>query len=194
MAETTQTKQSHCGGEGDCATPELAPQKNKDSKGGENNNHNQTAMIMVRVRDAGTAVDFYTKALQAKVLKKHCLDDGRVIYAHLYSPLGTGFAFGVEGENAIEEAPEHSNVRAPSGDATHASGMYAHLCLMGKGSCDRETERMRDAGGTITMEPTDTCYGARLAKCYDPFGIAWDLAEWSRRPEEIFEVDQGTHA
>jgi PhnB protein len=138
-----------------------------------------TACPMLMVRDAKGALAFYERALNAEVKAKFDAPaSGLIMHAYLRSPLGGGFAFCVEDEGALPELDKWQNVHAAKEAATtHASAVYIYVTLTAPGSCDEATERMREAGATVTMEPRTVFWGPRLAKCIDPYGVAWDFAE-----------------
>lgn len=130
----------------------------------------------VVVRDAAAALKWYEKAIGGEVAFRYDGPDGKVMHAIMKTDWG--LMFGVE-----DHYPKMHMVRPVSegqvgtGDAPAAGCSYVYITIpKGKGSADAMIERMREAGGTVIMEPEDKFYGQRMGQVVDVYGVAWVFA------------------
>jgi PhnB protein len=109
------------------------------------------------VRDARAAIDFYTRAFDARELFRLTEPDGRVGHAEM--------DFGGHTLMLSEEYPE-LGVRSPEGLGASPVTLHLHVD-------DADALIARVAGGKLEREPQDHFYGERSGTVRDPFGHRW---------------------
>jgi PhnB protein len=114
------------------------------------------------VHDAVGAIDFYTKAFDAKEVLRLDGPNGQIAHAELE----------IAGQSVMicDPLPWFST-RPPKvlGGATASVLVYVD-------DVDVAVSRAVDAGAELTMEPKDQFWGDRLGEVYDPFGHSWLIA------------------
>ena len=114
------------------------------------------------VHDAVGAIDFYTKAFDAKEVLRLDGPNGQIAHAELE----------IAGQSVMicDPLPWFST-RPPKvlGGATASVLVYVD-------DVDAAVSRAVDAGAELTMEPKDQFWGDRLGEVYDPFGHSWLIA------------------
>lgn len=133
-------------------------------------------IVHLVVDDAAKALDFYTKAFDAKEIYRAATPDGSKIM-HAEMRLGTSVFY------LADDFPEWSGVsRTPK--ALGGSPLNIHRYVP---DTDAAVARAKKAGATVTMEPEDMFWGDRYAKVTDPFGHEWAFATHLRdvTPEEM---------
>lgn len=127
----------------------------------------------LRVRDADSAIRFYTEVFGAIEVMRLVEPGGRVGHAEL--------KFGATTVMLSDEYPEH-NIHAPTPGQPIGSAIHLHV-----GDVDALVRRAIQAGAVLTMPPTDQFYGERSAKIVDPFGHEWLLGSHIEEvpPEEM---------
>jgi uncharacterized glyoxalase superfamily protein PhnB/predicted kinase len=126
-------------------------------------NTNSRLVPLMVVRGAAHAIDFYTRALGAKVLARY--EHGperRVSHADL-TIAGAAFAI-------TEEA------RAWNSDAPTSLGGSPVPLQLGVVDVDAVVAAMLDAGATVVF-PVQQLLGERMARVRDPFGHIWILRQ-----------------
>jgi uncharacterized glyoxalase superfamily protein PhnB len=71
-----------------------------------------------------------------------------------------------------------ANVEAAPEGAPRGTAVYLWV-EVARGEVDGAVEKVREAGGVVTMEAADVAFGeykCRIAKCLDPYGVAWTFA------------------
>ena len=127
----------------------------------------QSVIPHLVVADAKAALAFYAKALGAEIVMSVPEEKGtRLLHAEMLV-LGSRIYL-------RDDFPEYctgkdGDVRAPAG----ATPVVIHLEVP---DCDAATNRAREAGARVAMEPWDAFWGARYAQIVDPFGHAWSFA------------------
>jgi PhnB protein len=140
-----------------------------------------TALPIVVVRDGPGALAFYERAFGAEVLARYTAPkSGKIMHAYVRVPLGKGgFVFALEEDGCIEELVATENVSAAAEGAVKGAGVYLYVCV-GKRQVDGLVERVREAGGVVTMPARDIDIGGyecRVGKIVDPYGVAWSFAD-----------------
>jgi uncharacterized glyoxalase superfamily protein PhnB len=116
----------------------------------------------ITVRDAAGAIEFYKKALNAQVINRSDIPNGKVMHASLKI-----------GDSIImlnDEFPEWGGSLAPRGDA---SGFAIHVYVE---NVDRLFAQAVAAGATVKMPLMDQFWGDRYGHIVDPYGFRWALA------------------
>jgi PhnB protein len=130
----------------------------------------QTAMPRLRIRNAGAAIEFYTKAFGARELMRF-VAHGEV--AHAEMEIGNSmFTLG-------EEAPEYG---FPGPETLGGSPVGIQLYVP---DVDAFVERAVAAGARLVNPVTDQFYGDRVGSVADPFGYTWSIA--TRKHEHSVE-------
>jgi PhnB protein len=114
------------------------------------------------VDNAAAALEFYTRAFQARELFRMPGPDGRIMHAELQ--IGDSIVM------LSDEAPE-MGARSPK--AYNGSPVNVFLYLP---DVDATFARATGAGATAQMPPTNMFWGDRFAQVVDPFGHGWQLA------------------
>lgn len=129
-----------------------------------------TLLQTVVVRDAKAALEWYTEALNGRVVVRYDSHDDRVLHACVQTGYGGVFA--------VEDVFDFSVMQPVAEDSASPQGCsYIYLCIPeGKGTCDEAFARMKDAGAVVIKEPRDTFYGHRISVVKDKFGIVWTFA------------------
>lgn len=138
----------------------------------------------LRVKDAGKAIDFYTRAFG--VTEKYRLTEpsGRIGHAEL--------DFGTAVVMLSEEYPEFGFVGPQTIGGT---SMSIHLHV---DDCDAAIQRAVSEGAEVVRAPSDAFYGERSGTVRDPFGHEWMIghsiedvtpAEMQRRYDALMKAD-----
>lgn len=116
------------------------------------------------VKDAGAAIDFYTKAFGAKEMYRMPGPDGKsVMHAEIRI-----------GDSPVMLASEWPGDGMPKSPETlGGTGVTIHLYVE---DVDKLFKQATDAGATPTMPPMDAFWGDRYGKLKDPFGHDWGIA------------------
>jgi uncharacterized glyoxalase superfamily protein PhnB len=138
--------------------------------------------VMLAVRGAARAIDFYTTVFGGRETLRLAGPDGRI--AHAEVQLGPATLM------LADEQPEWG-FRSPL--AFGGSGTMIHLHV---DNVDAVLARAVAAGATELREPVDEGHGERQAKFRDPFGHEWLLGHELERlsAEEIrrrFDAESG---
>ena len=123
---------------------------------------------MIRVGDLQRSVDFYTKLLGMRELRRRDVPDGKYTLAFLgYGDNSTGAA---ELELTYNYGVDHYDL----------GGAYGHIAL-GVPDIHAAAEKVRAAGGKVTREPGPVKFGTTvIAFVEDPDGYKIELIE--RKP------------
>ena len=113
------------------------------------------------VRDAGKAIDFYTRAFGAKEKFRLTEPSGRIGHAEL--------DFGGMTLMLADEFPEYGLLGPQPGQRTSFT-IHIHV-----DDADATLERAVAAGATLEMAPSDQFYGERSGAIRDPFGHRWSI-------------------
>ena len=135
------------------------------------------------VRDAGAAMDYYTRVFGARELFRLTEPGGRVGHAEL----------DFDGHTLMlcEEYPE-MGVRSPEGFGGTPVTLHLHV-----DDADALLARAVAAGGTLERPAQDHFYGERSGTVRDPFGHRWLIGhaieevapqEMQRRYTALFET------
>ncbi|HEX6897928.1 MAG TPA: VOC family protein [Bryobacteraceae bacterium] len=127
----------------------------------------QTATPRLRVRNAGAAVEFYTKAFGARELMR--FEVGGVI-PHAEMALGNSQIV------VSEESPELGF----AGPETLGGSPVAIRLMVD--DADAAVQRAVAEGATLVVPVSDQFYGDRTGSVLDPFGYTWNL---TTRKEEL---------
>lgn len=127
----------------------------------------------LRVRDAATAITFYTRAFGATETFRLSEPSGRVGHAEL--------RFGPATVMLSDEFPEYG-IRGPGEGAPATASIHLHV-----DDCDAAMARAVEAGATVIRPAADQFYGERSGAVRDPFGHEWLLGHEieSVSPEEM---------
>jgi PhnB protein len=113
------------------------------------------------VKNADKALDFYQKALGAKVLHVSRMPDGKVMHATIQ--IGDSMLM------LNDEFPEHGSF-APE----QAVGFALHVYV---DNVDDLFKQALAAGATQKMPLMDQFWGDRYGQVQDPFGFRWSLGQ-----------------
>ena len=136
------------------------------------------------IKDADRALEFYQKALGAKLLMRMAAPDGRVGHAEI--KLGDSIVF------ISDEFPEMpGSCRSPESLNGTSGGLYVYVP-----DADAAFERAVQAGAKVIMPIADMFWGDRCGQLQDPFGHIWTLATHTEdlNPEEIAKRQQAFFA
>ncbi|SDU98548.1 VOC family protein [Pseudomonas mucidolens] len=110
---------------------------------------------------AAEAIEFYTKAFDAKQIMRLDMPDGKVGHAELRI-----------GDSAIMLASPCDEMAFGSpGQEPVSVGLHLYV-----NDVDKQYKQAIAAGGTAISEPKDQFYGDRSGTLRDPFGHVWFLA------------------
>ncbi len=126
------------------------------------------------VNDGVKAVDFYSKVFETSPFVLLKMPDDRVMHCEFRINNAKFFL--------SDEIPEHGG--CPSPKALGSTTVVTHIYVS---DCDLLTERMKNNGAEILLEPTDMFFGERYAKVRDPFGHEWGIGQKIKEmsPQEI---------
>jgi uncharacterized glyoxalase superfamily protein PhnB len=118
------------------------------------------------VRDAARAIDFYKKALGAKVKMSMPGPDGKIFHADI-----------MIGNSHIMLGEENPQMNNPSPLSLNGSpiGLYVYVK-----DADKVFNQAVKAGATVAMPMMDQFWGDRAGMITDPFGHKWWLASRKR--------------
>jgi PhnB protein len=137
------------------------------------------------VRDTSAAIDFYTRAFDARELYRLTEPSGRIGHAEVQ--LGPAILM------LADEFPE-CGFTAPPPEGL--PGVVLHLHVDNADAIGRQAVV---AGATMLSEPTDQFYGERSCRLRDPFGHTWLIGhsiekvseqEMQRRYTAMFETQE----
>jgi PhnB protein len=125
------------------------------------------------VRDAGRAIEFYTKAFGATESMRIAQPDGKIGHAELRI-----------GEATIMLADEFPDFDVRSPQSLGGSPVTLHLYVE---DVDAFARRAVAAGAKLLRPVEDQFYGDRVARLADPFGHVWMVATHQEdvSPEEM---------
>jgi uncharacterized glyoxalase superfamily protein PhnB len=136
----------------------------------------------LRVHSAEEAIDFYTRAFDAKELFRLAEPSGRIGHAEL--------KIGPSTVMLSDEHPE-SNIRGPRTLGGTTFSIHLHV-----GDVDKAFEQAVRAGASVIRPLQNHFYGERSGTVRDPFGHEWLLGghletvspeEMQRRYTELFK-------
>ena len=116
------------------------------------------------VRDAKSAIEFYTKAFGAEEISRMPGPGGQWIM-HAELKIGDSRLM------LADEMPGNCGSRSPQ--ALGGTPVTIHLYVK---DADAVVDRAVKAGATITMPVTDAFWGDRYGRLRDPFGHEWGVA------------------
>ena len=140
-----------------------------------------TVSFSLTVKDAASALAFYSEALGAEELFRMPSPEGGVAHAE--------FMIGNTRIYISDEAPDWHAFAMPEG--VMASCLFA----IATEECDKSYNRAIEAGAESLGEPINTFWGTRSAMIKDPFGYRWSFSqriedvspeEIARRAQEFF--------
>jgi PhnB protein len=115
------------------------------------------------ISNCGKAIDFYERALGAKVVRLAPAPDGRSVW-HAELRVGTSSFFVNDEMPGMSPAPPTPERRSPV-------RMWVYVT-----DCDAAFNRAVAAGATPSGPPTDMFWGDRCAMICDPYGFEWTFA------------------
>jgi PhnB protein len=127
-----------------------------------------TITAHIIVRNAGSAADWYARALGAEVGTRIRVPDGRFMQIEL--------RFGDSQVMIADEFPEMGAVSPQT-----LGGTYGALTIA-VDDADAAWQRALDAGAEVFHELQDAFWGERHGQVVDPFGHRWGVAQ---RLEEV---------
>lgn len=148
--------------------------------------HSVNAILVVD--DGAKAIDFYQKALDAKIMERFNRPDGKLMHASL--KIGDSTAM------LGEECPPHPGheencCKSPSSLRGTTTSLYLYV-----ENVDVSFDKAIKAGGKVIMPVADMFWGDRMGQFKDPFGHHWMIAtqkevvgseEMKKRAEEFCE-------
>lgn len=114
------------------------------------------------VKGATAAIEFYTKAFEAKEIARFPMPDGRIGHAEIR--IGDAIVM------LSDESPEMGH-RSPQ--ALGGSPVQMHLYVV---DVDDVVKRAVAAGAKLVRPVRDQFYGDRSGVIHDPFGHVWNIA------------------
>ena len=142
-----------------------------------------TVSFSLTVKDASSALNFYSEAFGAAELYRIPTPEGGVAHAE--------FMIGNTRIYISDEAPEWHAFAIP--EDSLASCLFSVMTE----DCDRSYNRAIKAGAESLSEPINHFWGTRSALVKDPFGYRWSLnqkveevspEELARRAQEYFSA------
>ena len=134
-----------------------------------------TASPYLAVDDAARAIEYYTKAFDAKEVVRMDAPGGKIGHAEL--EIG-------DSRIMLSDPFPQSSTKPPKelGGTTASVFMYVE-------DVDAVVKQAVDAGATVTMEVADQFWGDRFGSITDPFGHSWSIATHVEDvpPEEMAE-------
>ena len=134
-----------------------------------------TVTPYLAVEDATEAIEYYTKAFDAKERVRMETPDGKVGHAEL--EIGDSLVM-------LSDPFPQASTKTPSelGGTSVSVFMYVE-------DVDAVVKQAVDAGATVTMEVADQFWGDRFGSVKDPFGHLWSIATHVEDvpPEEMAE-------
>lgn len=131
------------------------------------------AIPYLTVKGGFDAIDFYTKAFDAKETYRGKTKDGRLMHASLNINGGCLML--------SEDMPDLS----PGGDGKernpHSLGGSPVTIHLQVEDVDAAVEQAESAGATVTFPPEDMFWGERFAKLKDPFGHEWSISSLNKK-------------
>jgi len=122
------------------------------------------------VSDAAEALDFYARALGAtETMRMPAEDKRRIMHAEIEVNSARLFLR----DHFPEFCPANEAAKLAPPPIIGGTTVTLHLEVP---NCDAAVARMKEAGGTVLMEPMDAFWGARYAQLLDPFGHCWSFA------------------
>ena len=113
------------------------------------------------VHSAGEAIDFYTRAFDAKELFRLTEPSGRIGHAEI--------KIGPATVMLADEFPEHG-IRGPRSLGGTTFSIHLHVA-----DVDKAFEQAVNAGASVVQPLRNQFYGERAGKVRDPFGHEWLL-------------------
>ena len=137
-----------------------------------------TVGLSLTVKDGNAALDFYTRAFNAKELYRMPMPDGSVAHSE--------FMIGNSSIYLSGESPEWKAFALPEG------GISSCLFPIDSDDCDQLFAQAVEAGGTAVTEPQDQFWGWRTGLILDPFGYRWNVRQFLEEvsPEEMMRRAQ----
>lgn len=121
---------------------------------------------MLRVGDLERSIEFYTKVLEMQLLRRKDYPDGSYTLAFL--------GYGPEEEGAVLELTYNW------GTASYEIGTgYGHIAIAVE-DLQKAVDKIRGAGGTVAMEPTQHASGTWIAFVKDPDNYPIELIQRSQ--------------
>lgn len=134
-----------------------------------------TLSTYLAVDDAAEAIDFYTRAFDAKETVRMEAPGGKIGHAELRI-----------GDSTImlSDPMPQSTTKSPKSIGGTSFGLFMY-----SKDVDAQIEKAVEAGATVEMEPDDMFWGDRFGSIVDPFGHVWSIATHKEdlSPEEIAE-------
>ena len=134
-----------------------------------------TVTPYLAVEDATEAIEYYTKAFDAKERVRMETPDGKVGHAEL--EIGDSIVM-------LSDPFPQASTKPPNelGGTSVSVFMYVE-------DVDAVVKQAVDAGATVTMEVADQFWGDRFGSVKDPFGHLWSIATHVEDvpPEEMAE-------
>ena len=120
---------------------------------------------MIRVRDLDRSLDFYTRVLGMKLLRKKDFPSGEFTLAFV--------GYGPEEETAVIELTHNWGQQEPYG----LGNGYGHVAIAVP-DVYKACDRVREAGGRVTREPGPMKHGgAEIAFVEDPDGYKVEFVQ-----------------
>ncbi len=132
-----------------------------------------TLTVHLSVREAPKAIEYYQKALGAKLLHVHNTPDGKVMHALLKF-----------GDSTLMLAEEFPGMGTPSPQTLGGSPVVINLYVE---DVDTLWNNAVAAGAKVTMPLANQFWGDRYGQIVDPFGHSWALGSHVEdvAPEEL---------
>lgn len=126
-------------------------------------------------REAGKAMDWYSKAFGAEELMRHGGPGGKIMHAEMKL-----------GDSRFMLADEMPEFGCPSPQLLNGSPVHLYVYVNG---VDDAWKRATEAGGKVEMPLADMFWGDRCGKLTDPFGHSWTLSQHIEEvsPEQLVE-------
>jgi len=140
--------------------------------------HSVTPYLVIDGRRASEALDFYTRAFNAKELMRMPGPDGGIAHAEMQL-----------GDSRIMLADESPKMNAYGPNHYKGSPVTLHVYVP---DVDATTKQASAAGATVVRPLADQFYGDRSAGLKDPFGHTWHLSTHIR-DVSVEEMKQHMH-
>lgn len=137
--------------------------------------YSTTTAILTIDQDCAGAMDWYTRALDAKELTRHIGPDGKVMHGEIQI-----------GNSRIMMHDAMMGGKGPKALGGSPMGLWLYV-----NDCDALYQRAVNAGAQVAQPMDDQFWGDRCGVVKDPYGFAWTIAT---RKEDLNDAELNQRA